>query len=211
MRVLVACEFSGVVADEFIKAGCEAVSCDLKPRRTAGPHIQGNVVDFLDDGWDMLVGFPPCTFLSAAGLHHLYSRKTGINVERMKRVREACALFSRLLESGIPRIALENPVPHRYARELMGDYSQVVYPWQHGHRETKQTCLWLRGLPLLQPTKIMCPPYVRWVDTLPQSKGRQEKRTLTFSGIAKAMARQWSGKQKAVVYDDRQQLGFVLQ
>lgn len=198
MLVLIACESSGVVRDAFIRQGHAAISCDLLPTEVEGPHIQGNVLEHLDKGWDLLIGHPPCTYLANAGvrwLHeHVVSRRGnkppisgGIRWHYMY---EGAAFFMSLKNAPIPRIAIENPVPHGYAKKLIGDYSQLIQPWQFGAHETKATCLWLKGLPLLQPTDIV-EVYMHRVHEEPPGEDRWKRRSRTFPGIALAMAQQW--------------------
>lgn len=197
-NILIACEFSGVVRDAFIAKGHNAVSCDLLPTESEGPHIQGDVLDILDCGWDLMIAHPPCTYLTNAGVRHLHdhvvSRKgnhTGIYGEaRRQKMREACDFFNRLAKAPIDKVCVENPTPHRYARELIGMYSQAIQPWQFGHGETKRTCLWLKNLPPLIPTDIVDGRYAKCHMTSP-SPDRWKKRSITYTGIAAAMADQW--------------------
>ncbi|WOI54278.1 hypothetical protein [Parvularcula sp. LCG005] len=151
MRVLVACEFSGIVRDAFTDAGHDAMSCDLRASETAGAHYQGDVRDVLDDGWDLMIAHPPCTFLTNAGVRWLHDRP-----ERWAAMIDGAVLFRDLWQADIPRIAIENPVMHRYAKQVIGaDFSQSVQPWQFGQGEVKRVCLWLKGLPHLVPTDIV--------------------------------------------------------
>ena len=156
MKVLVACEFSGIVRDAFLARGHDAISCDLLPSERPGPHIQGDVVEILEDGWDMLIAFPPCTYLSSSGLHW-NKRIPG----REEQTHEAMLFVFNLLGEGfishdIPRIALENPVGRISSAYRRPD--QIIQPWQFGHPESKSTCLWLKGLPSLVPTNAVDPP-----------------------------------------------------
>ena len=162
MRVLVACEYSGRVRDAFINMGHDAVSCDLLPTEVDGPHIQGDVLEVINDNWDLMVAHPPCTYITNAGVRHLHSTpsKNGKlpkihGQERWKLMYQACDFFNTLQNCDIPKICIENPVPHKYARERIGNYTQIIQPWQFGHGETKKTCLWLKGLPKLVPTNIV--------------------------------------------------------
>lgn len=194
MKVLVACEYSGAVRDAFIAAGHEAMSCDLLPTDSPGPHYQGDVFDIIGDGWDLMVAHPPCTYLTNAGVSWLY-RKEG----RWEQMREGAEFFRKLLEAPIPKIAVENPIMHKYAKEIIGSsQAQVIQPWMFGHLEQKGTGLWLKNLPLLQPTKdvkkeMMELPIAerQRIHYLPPSPDRWKLRSTTYKGIAEAMAAQW--------------------
>lgn len=198
MRVLIACEYSGKVRDAFRKLGHDAMSCDLLPTETPGPHYQGDVFDILYDGWDMMIAHPPCTYLTNAGVRHLHSipSRTGKlpkihGAERWEEMRKGAELFRLLLNAPIEKICIENPIPHKYAvREIGAKYSQIIQPWQFGHGETKATCFWLKGLPPLKPTNIVEGRYQR-LHRLPPGPDRWKKRSETFQGIADAMAAQW--------------------
>lgn len=185
MKILVACEYSGRVREAFRKLGHDAVSCDLEPSDVPGPHYQGSVMDILSDGWDMLIGFPPCTYLCLAGIRWNTGDET-----RQRLTQEAVNFFLKLWNSGIPKICLENPVgviPRRTGIK----WSQMVHPWMFGHPEEKKTCLWLKGLPPLMATQIMEErESTMW--KLSPSPDRSKKRSLTYQGIADAMAGQWS-------------------
>jgi hypothetical protein len=186
MRVLVACEFSGVVRDAFIRRGHSAVSCDLLPSETPGPHIQGDVRDCLLMDWDLMIAHPPCTYLANSGVRWLYRDN-----DRWDAMVQAAEMFCALLYAPIERVAVENPVMHGYARTLIGERStQTIQPWQFGHGETKATCLWLRGLPPLAPTNIVSGRAAR-VHRLAPSLDRWKARSRTLPGIAEAMANQW--------------------
>ena len=147
MKVLIACEFSGTVRDAFIKAGHDAMSCDLVPTDIPGPHYQGSVLDILNDGWDLMIAHPPCTDLSVSGARHFAAKRLD------GRQQASVSFFMMLAKSDIPRIAIENPVC--VMSSLWRKPNQVIQPWQYGHGETKATCLWLKNLPLLQPTNIV--------------------------------------------------------
>jgi hypothetical protein len=202
MRVLVACEFSGVVRDAFIKRGHDAMSCDLLPTEAPGPHYQGDVLNVIGDGWDLMVAHPPCTYLTVSGNKWLKDqppRKSGalVGEERRKARIESLMFFCILWGCKIPRVAIENPVG--VASTLFRTPDQTIQPWMFGHGETKATCLWLRGLPLLQPTHrnndLFCAQEPRERDqrlhNLPPSKNRAHLRSITYAGIAQAMADQW--------------------
>ena len=180
MKVLVACEYSGKVRDAFLKAGHDAMSCDLLPTDVLGPHYQGDVRDILNDGWDLMIAHPPCTHLAVSGARWF----------KYKQVEQAAALdFVRLLlNTSIPKIALENPVSIISSHIRKPD--QISQPWQFGHGETKTTCLWLKGLPKLRPTSIVSGREQR-IARLPPSENRWKIRSETYQGIADAMGVQW--------------------
>ena len=202
MRVLVACEFSGIVRDAFQARGHEAVSCDLLPSERPnwtlesssdqidvrvhhpdrGSHIQGDVIDILNEGWDLMIAHPPCTRLAVSGARWF----------KDKREEQAVALdFARaLMDAPVPRIALENPVSIISSRIRKPD--QIIQPWQFGHGEIKATCLWLKNLPKLAPTNIVDgrEPRVHFMSPGPD---RWRERSRTLAGIAAAMADQWGG------------------
>jgi len=190
MRVLIACEYSGAVRDAFLARGHDALSCDLLPSETPGPHYQGPVQDILGDGWDLMVAHPPCTHLAVSGARWF----AGKQAEQA----EALAFVRLLLAAPIARIALENPVSVISSRIRKPD--QVIQPWQFGHEATKTTCLWLKGLPHLTPTNIVGKgarhvtksgkSLPQWYN-LPPSADRWKIRSATFQGIADAMAEQW--------------------
>lgn len=197
MRVLVACEYSGAVRDAFIAQGHDAMSCDLLPTDRPGPHYMGSVMDVLGDGWDMMVAHPPCTYLTNSGVCHLHT-----DPDRWAMLDEGAAFFKALLNAPIPRICIENPIMHGYAKARIGGVkqSQVIQPWMFGHMEQKATCLWLKGLPLLTPTNnvkaamMNLPANERQrMFHLPPSPDRWKLRSTTYAGIANAMAEQWGG------------------
>jgi hypothetical protein len=192
----VACEYSGTVRDAFIKKGHEAMSCDLLPTDVPGPHYQGDVFDIINDGWDLMIAHPPCTYLSNSGVTWLH-RQEG----RWEKMKDGAEFFKALHESNIPKIAVENPIMHKYAKEIIGAHqSQVIQPWMFGHMEQKATCLWLKNLPLLVPTNDVKEAMMKLpkkererLHYLPPSKDRWKIRSKTYSGIAEAMAEQWGG------------------
>ena len=200
MRVLVACEYSGAVRDEFIKLGHNAISCDLLPTDVPGPHYTGDVFDIINDGWDMMIAFPPCTHLALSGAAWFEEKiKDG-------RQQEAIDFVKALMSAPIDKIAIENPlgVIPNYIRP----YDQIIQPYMFGDAFQKSTCLWLKNLPLLKPTKIVSKgEFFEWIDkktgkkkrqplwfykALKEGKDRWKIRSQTFPGIAKAMADQWS-------------------
>lgn len=188
MRVLVACEFSGVVRDAFAALGHDAVSCDLLPSERPGPHIQGDVCDVLGDGWDLMVAHPPCTHLAVSGARWFAAKRA--------EQEDALAFVRLLMDAPVPRICIENPVSIISSRIRKPD--QTIQPWQFGHGETKATCLWLKGLPKLVPTDIVAGRSAR-VHRMPPGPNRWRERSRTFPGIAAAMAAQWGGLAAAVV------------
>lgn len=187
MRVLVACEFSGVVRRAFRAKGHDAFSCDLLPSEDDSEfHIQDDaVVTSRFGGWDLLIAHPPCTRLANSGVVWLARRNLWDDMNK------ACKLFNEFLDAPIAKIAVENPIMHKYAREqLSWPYTQIIQPWQFGHGETKATCLWLKNLPKLAPTNIVDGREGRmW--RMPPSADRAKLRSITYQGIADAMAEQW--------------------
>ena len=180
MKVLVACEFSGIVREAFRLQGHDAWSCDLLPTDIGGQHLQCDVLTILDQGWDLMIAHPPCTHLAVSGARWFKDKK----VEQA----EALEFVRKLLDAPIDKIALENPISVISSKIRKPD--QIIQPWQFGHGETKATCLWLKNLPKLEPTNIVEGREAR-VHKMPPSKDRWKKRSLTFTGIAKAMAKQW--------------------
>lgn len=193
MRVLVACEFSGIVREAFKNKGHYAVSCDYLPTEIPGMHHQGNVFDILEDRWDLMVAHPPCTYLANSGVSWLTGNRLGERERaiRWQRMEEACVFFNALLNADIPRIAIENPIMHKIAQErITAPYTQIVHPWQHGHEESKRSCYWLKNLPRLKPSKIVTTiNQTHW--RMGPSKDRWKDRSRTMEGIAAAMADQW--------------------
>ena len=188
MKVLIACEFSGVVRDAFLKLGHDAMSCDLLPTDVPGPHYQGDVRDVLDYPFDLAIFHPPCTHLAVSGARH-FARKVASGEQQA-----ALDFVRMLLNADIPRICLENPVSIISTKIRKPD--QIVQPWMFGHETTKTTCLWLKNLPLLQPTEIVgkgehkiykWKSYPMWHETTRSG----HIRSITFAGLAKAMAAQW--------------------
>lgn len=186
MKVLVACEYSGVVRDAFIARGHDAMSCDLLPTDSPGPHYQGNVLDVLNYPWDLMIAHPPCTHLSVSGARHFAAKRMD------GRQQAAVSFFMTLANATIPRITIENPVC--IMSSLWRKPGQVIQPWQFGHGETKATCLWLKGLPPLVPTNVVEGREAR-IHRMPPSEDRWKLRSETYSGIAQAMADQWGDQQ----------------
>lgn len=210
MKVLIACEFSARERDAFRSQGHDAWSCDLM--ETEGDpryHIQGNVLDHLDDGWDLMIGHPPCTFLANSGVQWLFNNDGTKNEERWESLREGVRFFKALMEADIPRIAIENPVPHRYALDMIGKpYSQIVQPYEFGDPETKKTCYWLKNLPPLIPTRYVEPEYIIGKNGKRYSRihfisprkniEKQKDRSRSFLGISEHMAIQWGNLQTSM-------------
>lgn len=194
MRVLIACEFSGAVRDAFLALGHDAVSCDLLSSASPGPHIQGDAREYLGDGWDLLIAHPPCTYLANSGVRWLYGGKGATrDPVRWRSMEDGANFFRLMLEAPIPRIAVENPIMHGHAKAIVGrDPDQTIQPWQHGHGETKATCLWLKGLPTLKPSRVVDGRLPR-VHFASPSPNRWKERSVTLPGIAAAMAAQWGG------------------
>lgn len=182
MKVLIACEYSGRVRDAFIRAGHDAMSCDLLPTDSPGPHYQGDVLGIIGDGWDMMIAHPPCTHLAVSGARHFAAKRAD------GRQQAALQFVAALLAAPIPRIALENPIS--IISSAIRKPDQIIQPWQFGHGETKATCLWLKGLPSLKPTNIVAGRSDR-IHRLPPSFDRWKIRSTTYQGIADAMAEQW--------------------
>jgi hypothetical protein len=195
VKVLVACEYSGTVRDAFIRAGHDAISCDLLPTDAPGPHYQGDVGDVLGDNWDLMVAHPPCTYLSVSGMHW-----TTRGLRDPQLTTDALAFVRLLMNAPIPRIAIENPVSIISSQIAKPD--QIIQPWMFGHDASKKTCLWLKGLPSLTPTQTIAPRMVNGKprygnqtdsgqNRLAPSADRWKIRSETYSGIADAMANQW--------------------
>jgi len=192
MKILVACEYSGVVRDAFLARGHEAVSCDLLPTESPGPHYEGDVFDIINKGWDLMIAHPPCTDLAVSGAKHFAAKIADGRQQR------ALDFVQRLLDAPIDKICLENPVSVISSKIRKPD--QIIQPWMFGHEATKTTCLWLKNLPLLETTEIVDKgarnvtksgkSLPAWYN-LPPSKDRWKIRSATFPGIAKAMAEQW--------------------
>lgn len=192
MKILVACEFSGTVRDAFAALGHDAWSCDLLPTEKPGQHLQGDVLEHLGAGWDLMVAHPPCTYLATSGAKHMASRPPHLMDDALEFVR-------RLLNAPIPRIALENPRSVISTRIRPKD--QVIRPFQYGEREIRQTWLWLAGLPPLQPTNVLDVPEYGSAEWKSWNRvhrhhapgpNRWKERSRTLPGIAAAMASQWS-------------------
>lgn len=187
-----ACEFSGTVRDAFTRAGHDAMSSDLLPSETPGEHFQGDVWELLerDSDFDIVIAHPPCTYITNSGVRWLYDSRPKF-ANRWSDMQEGAEFFKRFLELDVRRIAVENPVMHGHARDIVGSKAdQFVQPWQFGHGEVKRTGLWLRNLPELVPTNIVEGRHAR-VHLMAPGPDRQKERSRFFMGIADAMADQW--------------------
>ena len=198
MRVLIACEYSGAVRDEFIKLGHDAMSCDLLPTDVPGPHYQGDVFDIINDDWDLMIAHPPCTFMSRAGARWMFQNKT-LNQNRFQQAMQAKDFFMKLLNSKIDKIAIENQTPLKIIQ--LPNFTQAIQPYEFGHPYSKRTLLWLKNLPPLIPTNII----KQFTPFLPSNTGGKKlgqkysfgtaknwkESSTTFQGVAKAMAEQW--------------------
>jgi len=201
--VHVYCEYSAEVRDAFARRGHDAWSCDLLPSERGGKHIRADCRTLDRTGVNLLIGHPECTNICLSGVRWLYKggrMENGINPERWMNMVDDALFFKWMLELPVDRLALENPIPHKYALSIIGrSYDQIIQPWQFGHGETKATCLWLKGLPKLIPTNIVSGREQR-VHRMPPSATRGKERARTYRGIAEAMASQWGGD----CYDESQ-------
>ena len=203
MRILIACEYSGIVREAFAKKGHDAWSCDILPTEIPGNHIQGDVIELIDQQlrhkdsigtfrWDLMIAHPPCTYLCNSGVSWLHKTKG-----RWDKMIKGAKFFKRLLEAPIEKIVIENPVMHKYAKEIIGKkQDQTIQPWQYGEDASKRTCLWFKNVPNLKPTNIIIKDkYANQTPSgrcnLPPSKDRGKIRSRTYVGIANAMADQW--------------------
>lgn len=192
VKVLIACEFSGTVRRAFEKLGHDAWSCDLLPSDdNSSKHLQCDVLTILDDGWDLMIAHPPCTYLAVSGMHWT---KRGLRDPKL--TEDALEFVKLLLDAPVGRIALENPISIISSRIRKPD--QIIQPYEYGHPESKKTCLWLKNLPLLKPTNILSKEGKYWDNQTPSgqnklapSKDRWKIRSKTYQGIADAMAEQW--------------------
>lgn len=185
MKVLIACEFSGTVRRAFRQLGHNAWSCDLLPSDDNSPyHYKGDIFECIGNNWDLMIAHPPCTHLAVSGARWFK--------DKVQEQKEALEFVQLLLDVDIPRIALENPISIISSKIRKPD--QIIQPWQFGHGETKATCLWLKNLPKLVPTDIVSGREAR-IHMLPPSPDRWKLRSITYEGIAKAMAEQWGTLQ----------------
>jgi hypothetical protein len=212
VKVLVACEYSGVVRDAFIRRGHDAMSCDILPSERPGPHYEGDVTSLLTEPFDLVIAHPPCTYLSNSGSKHLYqlNERGGTvkdengrlipNKQRWLDMEEGAEFFRTMSLFNAPRIAIENPLQHRHAVAVhgLGRQNQTIQPWMFGHPESKATGLWLFNLPPLEPTddvewhmELLPKTQQQRIFNLPPTEDRGKIRSATFPGIADAMAEQW--------------------
>ena len=210
MKILVACEESQAITKEFRALGHEAYSCDILPCTGGHPewHLEGDVFGFINQGWDLMVAHPPCTFLSVSGARHLYNKDGTANRERYENQFKALEFVKKLMDADIPRIAIENPVS--VISTKIRKPNQIVQPWMFGDSASKTTCLWLKNLPKLVATNVVDKgDFKEWIDkksgkvkrqatwyydALINAKSPEERRSLrskTFKGIAQAIASQW--------------------
>lgn len=183
-RVLAGCEYSGRVRDAFTALGWDAWSCDLLPSDVPGQHYQGDIFDMLEQHWDLGIFFPPCTYLCSSGMHW-----TVRGLRDPQLTEDALEFVHLLMSADIEHIAVENPVGSISSRIRKPD--QIIHPWQFGHGEQKKTCLWLKNLPLLIPTNVV-PGREQKVWKMPPSSDRWKQRSITYQGVANAIASQWS-------------------
>jgi len=183
MKILIACEFSGVVWKAFTDLGHDVLGCDLLSSELSTNHYQGDVLDILTEKWDMMIGHPDCTYMCNSGVRW-YHTEPG----RKEKTQLASDFFYKLWNADIPKICLENPIPHKYAN--LPKYSQKIQPWMFGHGETKATCLWLKNLSPLRPTNIV-DGRLQKIHLMGPSKNRSKERSRSYVGIGEAMANQW--------------------
>lgn len=187
LKILVACEQSQVVTEQFILLGHDAMSCDKYYDGEKGlPHYRGDVRDLLKEFFDLVIFHPYCTYNTNSGVRWLDT-----DITRWKKLFEGAEFFNLRHQFNSPSVGTENPIPHKYATALIGKYDQLIQPWQFGHGETKATCLWLKNLPPLKPTNIVDGREGR-IWKMPPSEERSKLRSRTYTGIAAAMAEQWS-------------------
>ena len=193
MKVLIACEESQVVVEQFLLRGYDAISCDIDyPGAKGLSHYQGDVLDILYEGFDVMIAFPPCTRLSNSGVRWLHER------DLWAEMREGVEFFNTLLNAPIKYKAVENPIQHGHARKLIRKYDQIIHPWQFGHTEQKSTCIWLENLPKLNETNNVYDEMMK-IDYKDRAKvhycspgpEREKLRNRTYQGIAEAMGKQW--------------------
>jgi hypothetical protein len=194
MKILIACEYSGRVRDAFIAKGHDAISADLLPTEKPGPHYQGDVQDILYEHWDMIIAFPPCTYLSKAGARWMFAGNE-LNNDRYEKALKAKVFFMKFYNHPCEKICIENTLQMKIMK--MPKHTQYIQPYMFGEPYSKKTVLWLKGLPALQPTQIIC-EFTPWVQSSkhrgeyqPPTKNAKD-RALTFQGFANAMADQWS-------------------
>jgi hypothetical protein len=206
MRILVGCEESQIITEAFIAKGHDAMSCDLHfPGAKSLPHYRGDVRDLFNENFDLFIVHPPCTRLANSGVRWLHERNLWHELEL------ATEFFLQCLNAPFPRVCVENPIMHRYARELINKkYSQIIQPWQYGHGEQKATCLWLRNLARLEPTNIVSGREQR-IWKMPGSKNQAILRSRSYEGIARAMASQWGNTASSDESSPRHRTGRGVQ
>jgi len=199
MKILIACERSQVITKAFRKRGFNAFSCDIEDQTGGFPewHIKEDARNVICNGWDLMIAHPPCTYLANSGVSWLWNKDKTQNTDRWLKMNQATEFFYELLNAPVKHIAIENPIPHKYA--LLPKYSQIIQPYMFGHLESKATCLWLKNLPLLKETNnvkkemLLLPKNKsQRLHYLPPGPKRQELRSKTFEGIGEAIADQWS-------------------
>jgi hypothetical protein len=198
MKVLIACEYSGIVRDCFSKNGHNSISCDLLPTESKGKHYQGNIFDIINNGFDLMIAHPPCTFLCTTGNRWFLPKYINKYPTRKQDRKDAIEFFIKLINANIDKIAIENPIG--IMSTLYRKPDQIIQPYEYGDPVSKKTCLWLKNLPKLIPTKIVEPEFIilpngkrmsKFHNNLRNHKDRQKLRSKTFLGIAQAMADQW--------------------
>lgn len=206
MKILIACEFSGTVRDAFTKLGHDVTSCDLEPSETPGKHYQGDVLDIINDGWDLMIAHPPCTYLTVTGNKWFKPEYKDRFPTREQDRLDAIKFFETLANANIPKIAIENPIG--IMSRVYRKPDQIIQPWMFGHECTKSTCLWLKGLPLITPTNVVSKGefvtyksgkrMTKWYADAAKfdPKTRAKLRNKTFQGIADAFADQWGNLQE---------------
>ena len=193
MRVLVACEFSGVVRDAFLALGHDAVSCDILPSQSPGPHYQGDVLSILDDGWDLMIAHPPCRFLTRLSACRLYPKAGVMDRARFRKGMQARQFFMQLFSANIEKICIENPTPLRAFG--LPPHTQTIQPYEHGHPYTKKTLLWTKNLPRLLPS-FNVTPVASWASI---QKNNSSLCSKTFPGIARQMAVQFTDPTRQII------------
>lgn len=183
MKILIACEYSGIVRDAFIKKGHDAISCDILPTESPGPHYQGDIRNILYDRWDGIIAFPPCTDLAVSGARWFKEKQVD------GRQQQSIDFFMLFANHPCEGICIENPIG--IMSTIWRKPDQIIQPWMFGHGETKATCLWLKNLSPLKSTNIVDGREAR-IHKMPPSKDRGKLRSMTYQGIADAMADQWS-------------------
>jgi len=200
-KILIACEYSGRVRNAFLAKGHDATSCDILPTESPGPHYQGDVMDIINDGWDMMIAFPPCTYLANSGVRWLYPSTKYLDIakvqrgtQRWKDLIDGAVFYRDIAHAEIEKIVMENPIMHGWGQKIIGTLDdflcQIIQPWMFGHGETKATQLQVKGLPLLKPTNIVDGREAR-IHKMSPGPNRGKDRALILPGIANAFAEQW--------------------